>query len=53
MYRFETGADIAMMNSGNYRMDVEVKAGPVTFGVIENIISDTISVLKVPGRVLV
>ena len=53
MYRFETGADIAMMNSGNFRMDTLVKAGPITFGVIENIILDTIVVIKVSAPTLI
>lgn len=53
IYRHETGADIAMMNSGNFRMDTYVKAGPITFGVIENVITDKIVVKLVPGRVLV
>ena len=53
MYRFETGAEIAMMNSGNFRMDTLVKAGPVTFGVIENIIIDTIVVIKVKAPSLI
>jgi 2',3'-cyclic-nucleotide 2'-phosphodiesterase (5'-nucleotidase family) len=42
-----------MMNSGNFRMDTYIKAGPITFGVIENIITDKIVVKLVPGRILV
>ena len=34
MYRFESRADIAIMNSGNFRMDTVVEAGAITFGVI-------------------
>ena len=40
------------MNSGNYRMDMMIEPGPVTFGVIENIITDTVIVLVVPAVVL-
>jgi 2',3'-cyclic-nucleotide 2'-phosphodiesterase (5'-nucleotidase family) len=42
-----------MMNGGNFRMDAYIKAGPITFGVIENIITDKIVVKEVPGRILV
>lgn len=52
IYRHESGADVAMMNSGNFRMDTLVKAGPITFGVIENIITDRIVVKIVPGHAL-
>lgn len=34
-------------------MDTYIKAGPITFGVIENIISDTIVVVLAKGSVLV
>jgi 5'-nucleotidase len=53
IYRHETGADIAMMNCGNFRMDTYIKAGPITFGVIENVITDKVVVKLVPGGVLV
>jgi hypothetical protein len=33
-------------------MDTYIKAGPITFGVIENIITDKVVVKLVPGRVL-
>lgn len=42
-----------MMNSGNFRMDTVIKPGPITFGVIENIITDTIVVKLVPAAVLI
>lgn len=41
------------MNGGNFRMDTYIKTGPITFGVIENIITDKIVVKEVPGRILV
>ncbi len=41
------------MNAGNFRMDTYIKAGPITFGVIENIIFDTIVVVLAKGSVLV
>ena len=34
-------------------MDTYIKAGPITFGVIENIISDTIVVVLAKGSVLI
>lgn len=40
------------MNSGNFRMDTYIKAGPITFGVIENVITDKIVVKLVPGKTL-
>jgi hypothetical protein len=40
------------MNCGNFRMDTYIKTGPITFGVIENIITDKVVVKLVPGRVL-
>lgn len=42
-----------MMNAGNFRMDTYIKAGPITFGVIENIISDTVVVVLAKGSVLI
>jgi hypothetical protein len=33
-----------MMNGGNFRMDTYIKAGPITFGVIENVIIDKVVV---------
>jgi len=34
-------------------MDTYVKAGPITFGVIENIITDKIALRLVPGNLLI
>ena len=34
-------------------MDMMIEPGPVTFGVIENIITDTVIVKIVPAKVLV
>jgi hypothetical protein len=42
-----------MMNSGNFRMDTYIKAGPITFGVIENVITDRVVVKLVAGNILV
>ena len=42
-----------MMNSGNFRMDTLVQPGPITFGLIENIITDTIIVKILPAEVLI
>lgn len=53
IYRHESEADVAMMNSGNFRMDTIIKPGPITFGVIENIITDTIVVKLVPANILI
>lgn len=41
------------MNSGNFRMDLLVKAGPITFGTITNVISDKIVLKEVSGEVLI
>jgi 2',3'-cyclic-nucleotide 2'-phosphodiesterase (5'-nucleotidase family) len=53
VYRHATEADIAMMNAGNFRMDTLIKPGPITFGVIENIITDKVVVKLVPASVLI
>lgn len=37
------------MNSGNFRADTYIAAGPVTYGVLTNIIQDEIVVKKVKG----
>ena len=42
-----------MCNSGNFRMDTYIKAGPITFGVIENVITDKIAVKLVRGDILI
>lgn len=42
-----------MCNSGNFRMDTYIKPGPITFGVIENIITDNVVVKLVPGKILI
>jgi len=41
------------MNSGNFRMDTVIKPGPITFGVIENVITDKVILKLVPGLVLI
>ena len=41
------------MTSGSLRMDMLIPPGPITFGLIENIITDTIVVKLVPGKTLV
>jgi 5'-nucleotidase / UDP-sugar diphosphatase len=52
IYRHETEADVAMMNGGNFRMDMVIPPGPITFGTIENIITDTITVKLVSAEKL-
>ena len=42
-----------MMNAGNFRMDAYIKAGPITFGVIENIITDKVVVKLISAEILV
>jgi hypothetical protein len=37
------------MNSGNFRMDCEIKTGPITFGIISKVIEDQVVVKQVPG----
>jgi hypothetical protein len=37
------------MNSGNFRMDCEIKEGPITFGVIDRVIEDNVVVKQVTG----
>ncbi len=41
------------MNSGNFRMDCFIPAGPITVGTITNVISDSIVLKSVPGHVLI
>lgn len=41
------------MNSGNFRADCYIPAGPVTFGILTNIIQDEIVVKKVSGQKVV
>jgi 2',3'-cyclic-nucleotide 2'-phosphodiesterase (5'-nucleotidase family) len=53
VYRHESEADIAMMNSGNFRMDCKIEAGAVTFGIIENIIMDGVIVKIIPAPILI
>jgi hypothetical protein len=42
-----------MMNSGGFRADAYIKAGPVTFGVIENMILDRVILKIVPAKILI
>ena len=53
VYRFWAKADCAFMNCGNFRMDVYIKAGPVTYGALTNVIEDDIIVLLVPGKKII
>lgn len=41
------------MNSGNFRADVEVPAGPMTFGVLNNVIEDEIWIKKASGKAII
>lgn len=41
------------MNSGNFRADVFIPAGPVAFGLLTNIIQDQIVVKKVSGEKII
>ena len=42
-----------MINSGNFRMDCKIEPGPITFGIIENIILDPVIVKVLPSPVLI
>lgn len=53
IYRHYSRADCAFMNAGNFRMDQIIKAGPVTYGTLTNIIEDTIVVKKILGKDIV
>lgn len=53
VYRFWAKADCAFMNCGNFRMDVYVKAGPITYGTLTNVIEDDIIVLLAPGAKII
>ena len=53
VYRHESKADCAFMNSGNFRADVDVQPGPVTYGVLTNVIEDDIVIKKVPGSKII
>lgn len=52
LYRHYTKSECALMNSGNFRADKYIPAGPVTYGLLTNVIQDEIVVLKVPGEKL-
>ena len=52
-YRHFTSADCAFMNAGNFRMDCELKEGPITFGVIERVIEDHVVVKQVSGSLII
>lgn len=41
------------MNSGNFRMDCEIKPGPITFGVISRVIEDEVVVKLVSGSQII
>ena len=41
------------MNSGNFRTDKYIPAGPVSYGALTNIMQDDLVVLKVPGHKLI
>lgn len=52
-YRHFTSADCAFMNAGNFRMDCEIKPGPITFGVISRVIEDQVVVKLVLGSQII
>ena len=40
VYRHPSKGDCAFMNSGNFRADIKVPAGPITYGALTNVIED-------------
>ena len=45
-------ADCALVNSGNFRIDKVIPAGPVRFNVLSHIIFDYIVVKELSGKIL-
>lgn len=45
-------SDCCIINSGAIRNDALIKAGPLTYSMVSNIINDNLVVKKVPGKLL-